>query len=305
MNPFRKESGTCVGLFVVAAMVLSFGMDVRQASGQTYDFDEGMRILSSGLISNRENVFKNKRIAVFGIVESKSGEQWGITSFIEDEIGDAFVNEGFTVVERRRIEDVIQKEIKQGTELWFDENQVAQFGKLVGADAVITGRYTRWGTNILRINVRCISVSEGKVLAAGRVNVHTDRIEELLQVDKPKGQAPREEERARDQEAPKPREDAPQREVSQPPPPVPQDPYPQQESYPQQDPFPSTPQYPQGQYPQGHYPQPGQYPQTQPTQQYGSFCCDQFGMRRCPLAQPFPIGSPCFCPGQGYGYTCP
>lgn len=42
---------------------------------------------------------------------------------------------------------------------------------------------------------------------------------------------------------------------------------------------------------------------TPPPQQL--FCCDGFGMRRCPIiANPGPVGSACFCPGQGYGAMC-
>jgi hypothetical protein len=35
------------------------------------------------------------------------------------------------------------------------------------------------------------------------------------------------------------------------------------------------------------------------------YCCDGFGVRRCPLAYQLPVGSQCVCPGQGYGTTCP
>lgn len=34
-------------------------------------------------------------------------------------------------------------------------------------------------------------------------------------------------------------------------------------------------------------------------------CCDGFGMPRCMLMQPAPIGSMCGCPGLGYGRACP
>ena len=37
---------------------------------------------------------------------------------------------------------------------------------------------------------------------------------------------------------------------------------------------------------------------------YGQFCCDGGGVRRCILNTPLPIGSGCFCYGQGNGYTC-
>ena len=36
----------------------------------------------------------------------------------------------------------------------------------------------------------------------------------------------------------------------------------------------------------------------------GSHCCDSAGRRRCPLSFDLPRGTPCFCPGQGNGYTC-
>lgn len=274
MNPFRRRSIPGITFFVCGACLLFWSIAASTASGQTYDFDEGMKELTTGIISKKENILMNKRIAVFGVVEGRTGEQWGISTYIEDEIVDAFVNEGFTVVERRRIEDVLQKEIKKGADLWFDETQIAQFGKLLGAEVVITGRYNRWGNNILRINIRAISVSDGKVLAANRVNVHTDRIEDLLeepQKDEPKKKKPEAVKSKTDEEPAK--GDTPQ----------------------------PTPSLPQGQSPQT-----GAYPQPQQAPQYGSFCCDQYGVRRCPLAQPLPLGTPCFCPGiWGTGYTCP
>jgi hypothetical protein len=35
-----------------------------------------------------------------------------------------------------------------------------------------------------------------------------------------------------------------------------------------------------------------------------SYCCDLGGFRRCTLVMDLPLRSPCFCPGQGNGYTC-
>ena len=123
---------------------------------------------------------KGEKIAVFGIVESKSGERWEISSHIEDAIVDVLVNKGYTVIERRRIEDIIKKELKNEADLWFDETQVSRFGKLVGADVVVTGNYVKWGGGTLRVSVRAISVADGKVLAANKVKIQTDRIAELL-----------------------------------------------------------------------------------------------------------------------------
>lgn len=45
-------------------------------------------------------------------------------------------------------------------------------------------------------------------------------------------------------------------------------------------------------------------PQTPQTPPSGGYCCDGFGYRRCILQSPAPLGTNCFCYGQGYGYTC-
>lgn len=37
---------------------------------------------------------------------------------------------------------------------------------------------------------------------------------------------------------------------------------------------------------------------------YGYYCCDHGGYRRCVLNIPAPVGSMCYCFGQGSGYTC-
>ena len=149
-------------------------------SAQTYDFDEGLETLTRGLVSENRGILKNKKIAVFGIIESKSGKKWEVSSHIEDGIVDALVKNGYRVIERRRIQDVIQKEIKKSSDLWFDQARVAQFGKLVGADFVVTGRYVLWGQGTLKISVRAINVANGEIVAADKVKIITDRIASLL-----------------------------------------------------------------------------------------------------------------------------
>jgi len=151
-----------------------------KVSAKTYDFDEGLEAVTKGLISENREILKKKKIAVFGIIESKSGKKWEVSSHIEDGIVDALVNHGYRVIERRRIQDVIQKEIKKSTDLWFDQARVAQFGKLVGADFVVTGSYVLWGQGMLKISIRAINVANGEIVAANKVKILTDRITNLL-----------------------------------------------------------------------------------------------------------------------------
>jgi len=242
---------------------------IPKASAQTYDFDEGIEVLTEGLISKSKKFSENKRIAVFGVIESKSRKKWEISSHIEDGIVDVLVNNGYTVIERRRIDDVIKKEIKTTTDLWFDEAQAAQFGKLVGADIVVTGRYVKWGRTMLRISIRAINVSQGRILAVNKVKILTDRIGDLLKPAEGELKTPAS---VPDKPSPGAKTDV---KGDQP-----------------------------GNYP-GRYPPQSQSGQSvPPPPQMGYYCCDQFGNRRCQLVQSMPFGSSCFCYGQGYGYVC-
>jgi hypothetical protein len=42
-----------------------------------------------------------------------------------------------------------------------------------------------------------------------------------------------------------------------------------------------------------------------PAQGVGGYCCDAVGVRRCVMPGFAPIGSACFCYGQGDGWVCP
>jgi len=154
-----------------------------KVSAQTYDFDEGVEMVTKALISENREILKNKKLSVFGIIESRSEKKWEVSSFIEDGIVDALVKNGYRVIERRRIQDVIQEELKEVTDLWFDQDSIARFGKLVGADFVVTGRYVLWGQGMLKISIRAIKVADGEIVAADKVQVHTDRIINLLKLE--------------------------------------------------------------------------------------------------------------------------
>ena len=173
--------------FLLWGLIAIWGLFVvPKVSAQTYDFEEGLEVVTKGLISKNRESLKNKKIAVFGIIESRSKKKWEVSSHIEDGIVDALVNNGYRVIERRRIQDVIKKEIKKVTDQWFDQARVAQFGKLVGADFVVTGRYVLWGQGMLKISIRAINVADGEIVAADKVKVHTDRIANLLKSEEKK-----------------------------------------------------------------------------------------------------------------------
>lgn len=45
-------------------------------------------------------------------------------------------------------------------------------------------------------------------------------------------------------------------------------------------------------------------PTPPPDTEMAEWCCDTWDNKRCQLVSPVPVGSSCFCPGQGYGYAC-
>jgi TolB-like protein len=266
------------GLFALGVVILGIIASSDPLWARTYDFDEGIEVLTKGLLSVKQQPLKGEKIAIFGIIESNSNKRWEVSNHIEDGIVDVLVNAGYTVIERRRINDIVKKELKKSADFWFDEAEVTQIGKLVGADVVVTGRYVRWGKTSLRISIRAIRVSDGKILAANKVKILTDRIADLLKpVPEPQHENEADMEPIQQETAETPR-NQPRQQVQ----PQPQ---PRTSPTPNQPATPSTP--------------------PPATTQMGSYCCDQFGNRRCMLVQPFPLGSVCFCPGQGYGYTCP
>jgi TolB-like protein len=185
MHTNRKRTLSLTFLLFLAGTFFSWSFGSHSLLAETYYFDAGMRKLVSEVFPKNYETINGRRIAVFGFVERDKGAKWRINRPIEEAIISSLVDRGYEVFERNRIEDVVKSELKKTADPWFDENRVANVGKLVGADAVVTGNYAKWGSNILRISARCISVKDGKVLGAGQVDVHTERIEGLLKTDTP------------------------------------------------------------------------------------------------------------------------
>lgn len=183
MHVNRKRTLTLTFLLFLAGTFFFWSFGSNSLLAETYYFDAGMRKLVSEVFPKNYEAINGRKIAVFGFVERDKGAKWRINRPIEEAIISSLVDRGYEVFERNRIEDVVKSELKKAADPWFDENRVANVGKLVGADAVVTGNYAKWGSNILRISARCISVKDGKVLGAGQVDVHTERIEDLLKTN--------------------------------------------------------------------------------------------------------------------------
>lgn len=64
-----------INFFLWGLMALWFFSVVPMVSAQTYDFDEGLEALTKGLVLENREILEKKKTAVFGIIESKSGNK--------------------------------------------------------------------------------------------------------------------------------------------------------------------------------------------------------------------------------------
>lgn len=96
-------------------------------------------------------------------------------------------NKRFVVIERGKLDRVLAEQRLQLTSKAFDPATVVQVGKLLGADALLIGAYTRLGETV-RVNARVVRALDGIVLAAASATIQHD-----LVVDGLIGAAPRKE----------------------------------------------------------------------------------------------------------------
>ncbi|GEM_PF-5257177 len=203
-------------------------------------------------------------------VESKKGNR--LTREVEGTLIDLLIDRlrgrrNIMVLERDRLGD-LDKELTFDTkgELTWDKKM---FQKL-GAGSLITGSVDKRSKYVL-IRAKMVDILTGEIQSSSSTRVYLDELDAALLKDYEEKKEP-------------PKKEAPKKE-----------PEPQQQQQPQQ----------QSQ-PQQQYPPPQQYPggYNQPYQNMGYYCCDAWGNPRCVLVEPLPIGSPCFCYGQGSGYVC-
>lgn len=85
----------------------------------------------------------------------------------------SFVNsEAFKIIEREQIEKVVQ-ELQLTQSGIIDTSSAKQIGKMVGADAILTGSVIKFG-NDLRVDARIIDVESGIILTAEKTMGKSD-----------------------------------------------------------------------------------------------------------------------------------
>ncbi len=121
-------------------------------------------------------VIKGEKIKV-GIIEfqplNEEARKESLGIIFSEMLTTAFVNsEAFKITEREQLQKVA-KELQLSQSGIIDTSQAKQLGKMVGADAIITGSVTKIGSD-LRLDARIIDVQSGIILTAEKIIGKTD-----------------------------------------------------------------------------------------------------------------------------------
>jgi hypothetical protein len=143
------------------------------------EIDKGVERLADKIVFQMQK-YHIGRIAVGDI--SSNGVKSMFEQYIEEEIVNAIISKdlkGITIVERRRLYEVL-KEQKLGTTGLLDEKTRIALGKILGVEAIISGT-TKVTSKEAKVNARMYAVSTGKILAAPSfVFLRNETVDELM-----------------------------------------------------------------------------------------------------------------------------
>ena len=163
----HKIERLSIVLFLVGIMLLS----PQSILAQDMSLDEGLNTIADQI---SESVISEKirTVAVMDFNDLQ-GNVTLLGRFIEEElVTRLFQANQFKVIERSLLEKALE-ELKFNLSDLVDPSVAKQLGKMVGADAIVTGTITDLGQSI-KINARIIAVESGEVIGASGAKVVKD-----------------------------------------------------------------------------------------------------------------------------------
>ena len=129
--------------------------------------DSDIDVLSAEI--SKQAIARNAmKLAVLDFTESNVITDFSLAVSEELRIHMAVHNAALTIVDRAATERVMEEQ-RLSTSPLFDENKAASLGKLVSADAIVTGTMIRQGAS-LRVTAKLISVETGAVIGGYSAN---------------------------------------------------------------------------------------------------------------------------------------
>ncbi len=113
-----------------------------------------------------------RAVAVFPLLASKKA-QVQTAALVTERLTTELAAHGVPVVERNLLDRILVEQGLQTVPL-FDADQAAKLGRLVGAQAVLTGTVEPVREGEVEVHARLIKVSTGEVLVAGSEQMHVE-----------------------------------------------------------------------------------------------------------------------------------
>ncbi len=166
-----------VNLFLIL-LFLSFTLPLS-----SYSQDSGLEASIQQLAVDIAGQMKQRNIQKIAIDDFTDLNCYmsALGDFISEELVTNFYTQSlgnFDVVERRELARVI-KEQKLGSTGLLDKRTIAQIGKILGVEAIVTGSIAYLG-NTVKINARMIGVANAKIFAAASRKIRKDNVVEEL-----------------------------------------------------------------------------------------------------------------------------
>ena len=154
-------------IFLVGIIILS----PQFIMAQDMSLDEGLNTIADQISESVTSV-KIKNVAVMDFNDLQ-GNVTLLGRFIEEElVTRLFQANQFKVIERSLLENALG-ELKFNLSDLVDPSVAKQLGRVVGADAIVTGTITDLGQSV-KINARIIAVESGEVIGAAGAKVVKD-----------------------------------------------------------------------------------------------------------------------------------
>jgi TolB-like protein len=132
----------------------------------------------AGSVENRNTTVKSQDQKIkIGIIEFQSLNEEAkkdiLGKVFSEVLTTSFVNaDAFKIIEREQMEKVV-KELQLTQSGMIDPSSAKQIGKMVGADAILTGSVIKFG-NDMRVDARIIEVESGIILTAEKAMGKSD-----------------------------------------------------------------------------------------------------------------------------------
>lgn len=144
------------------------------------ELDAGLQTLATTLAGQ----MRGKGIAKLAVVDFTDIR--GYPSALDAYLAEKLITQLFTsapgefsIVERRQLARVLEEQRLTASAI-FDQNAVAEIGRVLGIDAIVTGSIADLG-DVIEVNARSISVETGNVFAAAGAEITKQgRVAELL-----------------------------------------------------------------------------------------------------------------------------